>query len=401
MKYHNYSISDILKNKNEGVNTPEMISLYEEIDKYKNSMDNSVEFYVQEMNSSKPENAMRWVQENVPKDIRQYVCCALLGKEVNVLKRTERKYKTVADLGLEMVDERNAQVQVEEWFEHWNKQADMMTELKCNVYESHAHYNLSAFNKVRERLLELMFSSGVKKIVIPAVEYTTNQNMVDLFDKPEYEQIIYAFGSHPKYLWKENWTPEKWEEFRSLIRNNPKCIAIGETGLDYSYTGFCDKHRINQMNMFVSFIDEANQYNLPMILHIRPADENTDCKYDANEDALEILSKNTINKGAILHCFGGNISSVERYMSVGVNLFGIGGRIIYDNPDLENAVALMPETSIVLETDAPFIKVDGGRMPNTSLSLIKIAEKVAKIRGTTTEHILDISYSNAAAFFEQ
>lgn len=400
MKYTNYSIGEILAKKNKGVNTPEMVSLYEEVEKYKSTMERRVDVCVRTIKLINPDNKMRWIQENAPLDIRQYVCCAVLGKEVNVLMRSEKKWKTVADLGLDVEESGSLQEYIEEWFAYWNKQAETLSALNVKVYESHAHYNLKNFNVIRERLLPLMNSSGVKKIIIPAVGFSTNSQMIKLFDKPEYEYVKYAFGLHPKYLWKENWNKGKWDDFRALL-NNPKCVAIGETGLDYSYSGICNSHRLMQMEMFSLFIEEANQHSLPMILHIRPSDDADSFGYNAGEDAMGILAKNKVNAGAILHCFGGTISDVQRYMDVGVNAFGIGGRIIYGNAMLERAVAYMPETVIILETDAPYIKVDGGRAPNTSLSLLAIAQKVAELRGTTTEHILEVSYKNAEKLFDK
>ena len=88
-------------------------------------------------------------------------------------------------------------------------------------------------------------------------------------------------------------------------------------------------------------------------------------------------------------------------MELGISAFGIGGKITYGNTELECAVATMPESAIVLETDAPYIKVDGDRSPNTSLSLLEIAGKVAELRGTTTEHILAVSYENADHLFKK
>lgn len=400
MKYTNYNLGEIIDKMNMGLNTPEIVSLYGEIENYKCAMEQRINLCLSAIDSIKPDNKMRWIQENVPLDIKQYVRLAVLGKEVNVLMRNEKKWKTVADLGLEVEEPGCAEEHIEEWLERWIKQAEMMAALNTKVYESHAHYNLENFDKVRSQLLSLLHSSGVNQIVIPSIEYSTNRQMVEMFSAPEFSYIKFAFGSHPKYLWKENWSSEKWKDFRELL-NNPKCIAIGETGLDYSYPEFCNEHRLIQMEMFKSFIIEANQHFLPVILHIRPAGDIDTNEYNADEDALEILRNYKIDCGAVLHCFGGNISDVQKYMNFGVNAFGIGGRITYGNNELERAVAYMPESAIVLETDAPYIKVDGRRSPNTSLSLLAIAKKVAEIRGTTIEHILNISYINADKLFDK
>lgn len=398
MKYTNYSIGEILNKKNRGVNTPEMISLYEEVEIYKKNMERRVSACLNTISLIKPDNKLRWIQENAPLDIKQYVFLAVLGKEVNVLMRSKNKWKTVADLGLDVEEPGSTEEHIEEWFEKWNKQAEMLDAIDIKVYETHAHYNMKSFNKVRSRLLSMIHSSGVEQIIIPSVEYSTNSQTMELFDKPEYEYIKYAFGSHPKYLWKENWTSEKWNDFRRLLKN-PKCVAVGEIGLDYSYPEFCSEHRLMQIEMFKKFIDEANLHSLPIILHIRPASNIDVCSFRADVDALEILERNKVDFGAVLHCFGGSISDVQRYMNAGVNAFGIGGRVVYGNSELERAVAYMPESAIVLETDSPYIKINEGRSPNTSLSLLEIARKVAELRNSTAEHILYVSYRNADNIF--
>lgn len=398
LKYINYSLGEILDKKNKGINTPEMILLYEEVEKYKNSIERRVNACVRTIELIKPDNVMSWIQQNAPLDIKQYVCCAMLGKEYDVLMRSEKKWKTVADLGLEIEEQGSRKTAATDGILQWKKQSEELIMLKTKVYETHAHYNLQSFNGVRERLLQVMHDSGIEQIVVPAIEYETNRQVCEMFDRAEYNYIKYAFGSHPKYLWKEAWSDDKWIEYREFLEH-PKCVAVGETGLDYSYTEFCDEHRDKQIDMFAKFISEANQHNLPVILHIRQADEGVVCKYNADEDVLMILEKNRIQSGAILHCFGGTIEDVQKYMAAGVTAFGIGGRITYGNKELEDAVAMMPESTIVLETDAPYIRVDGLHIPNTSLSLASIAKKIAELRHTTAEHILRISYENAERIY--
>ena len=118
------------------------------------------------------------------------------------------------------------------------------------------------------------------------------------------------------------------------------------------------------------------------------------CPYDADKDAVEIIRNNPIDNGAVAHCFGGNYETVKSYLDVGVQYFGIGGRITYGEKGLMEAVKKMPEESILLETDAPYIKLNGDPKPNTSLALFDIAKKIAEIRGCSTEHIIETSYVN-------
>lgn len=408
----NYSIGELIGMKKCSNNSEEICYLLEKIECYKDTMEARVKVSIDALDKANPDNRLRWIQENTPADIRAYLCAYAVGKEYDVLKKSEKKYKTISDIGIEVCENTDSESKCKEWLEDWKNEAekllvyisqqaqyeikdasvnqDMTAVSVLNVYETHAHYNLKNYNGCREELLQLMHAAGISDIVIPAVEYSTNQHMKELFDGSEYSYIKYAFGSHPKYIWKEKWDVSRWLEYRELLKDD-KCVAVGESGLDYSYIGFCDEHRTYQKECFNRFIDAANEAELPLILHIREADA----------DALDILRANRPMHGAVLHCFGGSESDVERYMNVGVTHFGIGGRICYGDFEFEKAVSVMPEESIVLETDSPYIKLAGDRVPNTSLSLLDIATKIASIRNTTVANILNITYNNAVRLFAE
>ena len=135
-----------------------------------------------------------------------------------------------------------------------------------------------------------------------------NFNREILFDKPEYEWIYYAHGSHPKYLWKEvhEWNENRWKEYEELL-SNQKCIAVGETGLDYSYPEFEPTHWDVQKRYLERFVSYANKYHLPAILHIRSGIKEESISdrgvVDADEDAISIFKVNPPEFGAVYHCF--------------------------------------------------------------------------------------------------
>ena len=249
-------------------------------------------------------------------------------------------------------------------------------------------------------LLELL-KDTVGHIVMPAIEYESNFRMRELFVGKDNGFVHLAYGTcHPKYLWKEidKWDEGRWNELRTLI-NDGGSVALGEMGVDYSYPEFDDEHRAFQRSFFIRSIEEANRAGLPAILHIRPADYVHECPYAADEDAIDILRAHPIENGSVAHCFGGNPGIMKAYMNVGVGYFGIGGRITYGEQGLMDAVRVMPMDSILLETDSPYIRVNGDLRPNTSLSILEIARKVAEIKGCSTERILEASYENGLKFF--
>ena len=408
----NFSISEVLEEYNKGTRSEEIVYLKNAVDRYKDSMENRIYSVLSEMPTGDRSTVMKWITETVDEDIKAYVRMAYLGKlnEGDVLKRSPGKYKTISDIGIQVQEPARTE-KTETMMRIWSEEAEKLRSvldspdfIGTKIWESHAHYNLynlEQYKNCYKELLDLIHKSGVEVIINPAVEYATIRKMKELFDAPEYHYIYYAFASHPKYLWKEQgfWTNSRWEEFMDVIKSDRKCVAVGEAGLDYSYSEFDEVHRDMQMDFFKNFIDAANFGKLPMILHIRPSGYDRDCLFDAHNDALRILTEKPVKQGAVLHCFNSDRETMEHYIKAGVKYFGIGGCVTYGDKLMEEAVRDMPEDSILLETDSPFIKIYGESLPNTSMSLYEISRKIGEIRGCSAKHILDVSRENMKRLF--
>ena len=395
--YVNYSVKEIIEKIDDNIHTPEIDYMYTAIETYRSDYERRVERALHRLWQEKPENAMRWIHESVDEAIRPYVIQGFRGEIYNVLMRNETKWKTISDIGI-LVEEAppKQESDYQYWKSVWEPSIERMKSYDLPFFETHAHYNLPDYDKVRTALLTDLLESGVKQCVVPSIEYDTIFYMRRELE--QYDFIKYAFGSHPKYIYKENWTQEKWEQF-SLLLEDKRCVALGEVGLDYSYVIFDEKHREIQMNLFDAFVKVANEKNLPMILHIRPAAEHSQ-PYDVNRDAMQILRNNEMKKGAVFHCFGGSPCDVREYMDLGITHFGIGGRLLKEaSEQLEQAVFYMPEEAILLETDSPYIRVKKERIPNTSFALVDIAQRIAQIRGISVHQVINLSFRNACQFF--
>lgn len=394
----NYNIGKILEESKETVN-PEISFIYKEIHKYKVNTEKRIDEYIAGISSMTGSEQISWAQEHAPIDIKQYVIRKLLHKDYDVLKKGANTWKTLNDIGFDIKEEARCQQDYSEWISLWEEKAKIIKDYNKPIIESHAHYNLENFKHFQDRLLSILHNSAnIEKIVIPAISFDSNYEIIWKFDVEAYDYVYYAFGIHPKYAYKDKLANKTMERLDDLIKRTQKCIAVGESGLDYSYSEFNEEHRNVQMETFVESIDVANKHNLPMILHIRPEEKDSK-KKDIHKDAVEILRNYKINKDAVLHCFKGNTGILNDYLSVGIRYFGIGGYVTYGDKDFEEAVKNMPEESIILETDSPYIKLTKDNMPNTSLSLIDIAKKISEIRGANVEHILDVAYKNVIRLF--
>lgn len=399
--YNNYSIGKVYSMLGCENRTPEILYLNDVITGYISETRKRVVDAVKQLPTGTRADVMKWISQNVDSDIQYYVRCEYLNEPYSVLRKKNGSWKKVADIGV-LVLEREPQKEVRdsEWLAGLKRKATEISEKPLQVFESHAHYDLKQYNGIRNELIALLHNTGVEKCIIPAIEFDGVKRCMELFDKPECAWIYYAVGSHPKYIWKERelWDDIRWQDFRMMLKN-PKCCAVGEIGLDYSYEGFCEEDREFQKKMFVSFITEANAAKLPVILHIRPAEGVLNRIVDVHKDALEILAENPIEYGAVLHCFGGDVTLMEQYMEVGISYFGIGGRISYMLRELDDAVINMPDRSILLETDSPYIRFQGDGMPNTSLTLYDVAERIARMKGVTVKQITDAAAENFGRLF--
>lgn len=381
--------------------TPEILYLNDVITGYISETRKRVADALKQLPTGTRADVMKWISQNVDADIQYYVRCEYLNEPYSVLRKNNGSWKRVADIGV-LVLERESQKEVRdsEWLAALKRKATEISKDHLQAFESHAHYDLKQYDGIRNELMALLHDTGVEKCIIPAIEFDDVKKCMELFDKPEYEWVYYAVGSHPKYIWKERelWDDIRWQDFRMML-NNPKCCAVGEIGLDYSYESFCEEDREFQKKMFVSFIAEANKAKLPVILHIRQAEESINRIVDAHKDAIEILAENPIEYGAVLHCFGGDVTLMEQYIEVGVSYFGIGGRISYMIRDLNEAVINMPVRSIMLETDSPYIRFEGEKMPNTSLALYDVAERIACMKHMPVKKVAEVAAENFFRLF--
>ena len=401
--YNNYSVGKVYSMLEYENRTPEILYLNDVITGYISETRKRVANAVKQLPTGARADVMKWISKNVDSDIQYYVRCEYLNNPYSVLRKKNGSWKRVADIGV-LVLEREPQKEIREseWLATIKRKAAEISENPIQVFESHAHYDLKQYNGIRKELMALLHDAGIEKCIIPAIEFDNVKRCMELFDQPKYSWIYYAVGSHPKYIWKERelWDDIRWQDFRMMLKN-PKCCAVGEIGLDYTYEGFCKEDRKFQKKMFISFIAEANKAKLPIILHIRPAEGAFNRIVDAHKDAIEILSENPIEHGAVLHCFGGDITLMEQYMKVGVSYFGIGGRVSYMMRDLDEAVINMPARSILLETDSPYIRFDGDGMPNTSLTLYDVAERIANMKGVTIKQVTEVAADNFRRLFSR
>ncbi len=247
------------------------------------------------------------------------------------------------------------------------------------IFDTHAHYDDERFDSFRKEMLSSLPYHGVGGIITCGCDGESSKKALSMAE--EYDYIYAAVGIHPGNI--DSGTSVL--EIEELCRHK-KCVAIGEIGLDYYWV---QDNKEEQKKIFTAQLELAHSKNLPVLVHDR----------DAHADTLEILKQYT-PKG-VIHSFSGSVEMAEQILKLGMYI-GIGGVITFKNArKLPDVVKMLPEDRILLETDAPYLSPVPYRSKTNNSSLIYLtAQKIAEIRETSTEHILEISFKNAQNLFD-
>jgi len=206
----------------------------------------------------------------------------------------------------------------------------------------------------------------------------------------EYEEVFFAVGIHPYDI--ESYDEKVLEEFIS----HPKCIAVGECGLDYFRLPEDEEEKIKeialQKKVFIAQIEFAKKVKKPLIVHVR----------EASADSREILEQyNAKEVGGVLHCY--NASPHLLPLAEHGFYFGIGGVLTFKNAKkLVEVLPLIPKDKLLIETDAPYLTPHPHRgKRNEPMYTVEVAEKIAEILEDDVQNIEDLSTKNAKNLFKE
>ncbi len=246
--------------------------------------------------------------------------------------------------------------------------------------DTHCHLDAAEFGTTQGELGAAAAHAGVERLVLPAVE-RANFGAVRALGT-QYPSCLPAYGIHPMYV--DHATPEDLTAMREYLAL-PNTVALGEIGLDFFVDGYCQQ---KQEHFFIEQLRLAREFDLPVLLHIRRA-----------QDVVLKHLRQTRVRGGIAHAFNGSRQQAEEFIKLGFKL-GFGGAMTYDRASrLRALAATLPLESIVLETDAPDIPPNflARGEPNKPEYLPRIAQTLAELRGLTLEQIAEVTTTNTLA----
>ena len=242
--------------------------------------------------------------------------------------------------------------------------------------DSHCHLDAAEFDADRASVVERAQACGVGMIVVPGVE-RANFDAVLACCKI-YPICRPALGIHPMYVGRA--FPDDLRVLRdALDRSRP--VAIGEIGLDFFVP---DYDAARQLEYFSEQLKLAREFDLPVLLHIRRA----------QDEVLKQLRRFKVS-GGIAHAFNGSRQQADEFIKLGFKL-GFGGAMTYPRATrLRGLAASLPLETIVLETDAPDIPpMFAHKQRNSPEYLPRIAESLAELRQLELTEIMRATSTN-------
>lgn len=252
------------------------------------------------------------------------------------------------------------------------------------IIDTHAHLYYQELIENLDVILEEAEKNEIEKIIIPAVDLKTSEEILNLCDK--HEPLYAAVGVHPSEV---NDLRKKDIKFIEEFTTHKKVVAIGEIGLDY----YWDKSFLKEQKLYFNeFLELANDKNLPVIIHTR----------DSVDDAINILKERYIEgiTSGQFHCFSGDIIQMKEIIELENFYFSFGGNITYKSYKDYSLIEYLPIEKLLFETDSPFLPPVSHRgKKNQPAYIIHTVEKIAGIKKIDLYKLKELVYTNTTNLF--
>ncbi len=257
-----------------------------------------------------------------------------------------------------------------------------------SIIDSHCHLDNIQYQDDVDTVIQNALSEGIEAFLIPGADPKDLPRAKMLSEK--YDEVFFAVGVHPYDC--ENYDVEILEKYAK----HPKCIAVGECGLDYFRLPDDETERKEnialQKKVFIDQINFAKKVKKPLIIHIREA---------SNDSKIILIENNAKEVGGVLHCF--NASEHLLPLSDHNFYFGIGGVVTFKNAKkLVEILPKIPREKIILETDSPYLTPHPFRgQRNEPKYTNNVAIKVAQLLSLTLEEVENLTRKNTKKLFKE
>jgi TatD DNase family protein len=249
------------------------------------------------------------------------------------------------------------------------------------LIDTHVHLNADQFKDDLEQVINRALEADVKKMIVVGFDPVTNKRAIELAET--YDFIYATIGFHPTEAINVS------EEDKTLLLQqvqHEKVVGIGECGLDF----YWDKdHKEEQIELFKWHINLSQELDLPLIIHMR----------DASEQTYKTLLEFSPVKG-IMHCYSGSPEMAVKYIDLGLHI-SLGGPVTFKNGRVAKEVAMqVPMHKLLVETDSPFLSPHPYRGKRNEPARVRlVAEAISQIKDISIDEFEKTTTNNATLLF--
>lgn len=254
------------------------------------------------------------------------------------------------------------------------------------LIDTHCHLDFEELANDRAGVLARAKAAGVSRMITISTQVRKFSTYAAIAEA--HDNVFCTVGTHPHQAHEE---PEARVDDIVRLAAHPKCVGVGEAGLDYHYDR---APRDVAARVFRTHIAAARESGLPLVIHAR----------DADEDVGDIL-EDEMGKGAfkaLLHCFTASRRLAERGLALGLHV-SFSGVVTFKNSDELRAIARdVPMDRLLVETDAPFLApVPYRGKRNEPAYVASTATVLAEVKGVTPAALAAATTANALRLFSK
>jgi TatD DNase family protein len=262
--------------------------------------------------------------------------------------------------------------------------------MATELIDTHCHIHFADYQLDPDEVIAAAKQDGVTKMILVGCRLEDSRGGIDMAAR--HDGVWAAIGLHPHEAKEYVDDTTTLQEFRDLA-SKPKVVAIGEIGLDYYYG---HSSRDDQIMMLRFQLSVAQEYNLPVIFHIRGSKESNG--KDVWKDFWPIYEE--FSPRGVVHSFSATTEEMEAIVARNL-LIGLNGIMTFTKDvDQLAAVKRAPLKNIVLETDAPFLTPSPFRGTICQPKHVAtIATFLSDLRGEDITEFARVTTQNAKGLF--
>lgn len=260
------------------------------------------------------------------------------------------------------------------------------------LIDSHCHLNFKDFESDLDQVIEHAKQAGILGMLTVNTQLSEALEIQAIADR--YKNVFCSVGIHPCEAKNHSYDDfERANQIKSFL-NHPKVAALGETGLDYYYE--MDSREV-QISSFKTHLELAQEFDLPVIIHTRDANQDT-------IDSIKSVQNNNKNKTirGVFHCFTGTQELAAQALDLGFYI-SFSGIVTFKNAkDLQEVATTIPMDRLLVETDAPYLAPNPHRGKRNEPAYTKhTAQFIADLRSIPYEELACQTTDNFFALFNK